>query len=108
MDSLAGFGRVAAVTEFKQAVPHACRSLSFSLSSPQVSVAVLLDNFITASSQMETEEKLRETERMLRERKARCTSAPQSTYVFEKSSQHNLYAPCLLSLKDSSSEPKRI
>ena len=33
----------------------------------QVSVAVLLDNFITASSQMELEEKQRETESLLRE-----------------------------------------
>ena len=32
-----------------------------------MSVAVLLDNFITASSQMELEEKQRETESLLRE-----------------------------------------
>ena len=37
---------------------------------PQVSVAVLLDNFITASTRMELEEKEQETVKFLRERQA--------------------------------------
>ena len=37
---------------------------------PQVSLAVLLDNFITASANMELEEKEKETDRFLREKQA--------------------------------------
>ena len=40
-------------------------------SAPQVSVAVLLDNFITASAQMEQQKKELETARFLRDNKSR-------------------------------------